>query len=286
MSLLASARIETSGAVAQGALRAARGALMGYIKQRMVTAHPQARDEYGGPPGALRYFATINQLDPSAVPRPLLPLSLRVEQPAAGGGERGGLERLDEEWLVSQTFGDAEDVSYASAPRQRTEKITLMPYGAAAALIARRTTAEMEWELAPRLTGRAYATLPLPIATGLPVHLNGRWEIASDRNSLAADDALPRHEWNVRLAGRVCASAYARLLRELAHGCPIGSAGWLTLSTAQRGEVVHALMPSPSLSGVFARAASGARLRGTPTGLNAALASARRATAACNEPRG
>ena len=55
---------------------------------------------------------------------------------------------------------------------------------------------------------------------------------------------------------------------------------------AQRGEVVHALMPSPSLSGVFARAASGARLRGTPTGLNAALASARRATAACNEPRG
>merc|ERR1719506_2854199 len=114
--------------------------------------------------------------------------------------------------MVSMAFGDQEDVAYAAAPRQRNEKLTLMPYGAVAALIARRAGGQQqaEWELAPPVGGRAYATLPLPISTGLRVHLNGRWEIASDRNSLAPDDAPPRHEWNLRLAGRVCAAAYAR----------------------------------------------------------------------------
>ena len=167
-------------------------------------------------------------------------------------------------------FGDQADVDYASHARQRVEKITLMPYAAVAALLARRqldagaaagtsagvvasTGADGEWELAPRVAGRAYATLPLPITTGLNVHLNGRWEIASDRNSLAADDALPRHEWNVRLGCRVCAAAYARLLREVAHGFPAA----LRLTSAQRGEIVHTLLPPSGLPGVFGGVASG-----------------------------
>ena len=89
-----------------------------------------------GPPGALRYFATMAALKPETIPRPMFQLSLRVEQPGVLSAA------LEEEWLVSQTFGDAEDVAYAAAPRQRAEKITLMPYGAAAALIARRTAGE------------------------------------------------------------------------------------------------------------------------------------------------
>ena len=152
------------------------------------------------------------------MPRPLLHLSLRVEQPGVTA------EPLEEVWLVSQPIGAADAVAYAMAARQRAEKLTLMPYGGAAALLARR----------------AYASLPLPISTDLPVHLHGRWEIASDRNALAPDDALPRHEWNLRLAGRVCAAAYARLLRERAGGYRLTP---LDLSTSQ----VRDLPPLPRL---------------------------------------
>merc|ERR1711938_115304 len=63
--------------------------------------------------------------DPDQVPRPLIPLLLQLERPGAA--------QLEEAWLVSQTFGDKEDVAYAAAPRQRSEKLTLMPSGAAAA---------------------------------------------------------------------------------------------------------------------------------------------------------
>ena len=253
--LLASARLLSTDSAARARLQSERGALLQYVKDQMGSARPPQHDEFGGPPGALRYFETIKGIDPNAIPRPLIPLSLLVEQPQAAPAPS-----VQEEWLVSMTFGDADDVAYASHPRQRTEKITLMPYAACAACVARRTGSADggvwdEWQLAPTTAGRAFAALPLPILTGLPVHLNGRWEIASDRNSLAPDDAPPRHEWNLRLAGRVCAAAYARLLRELAYGSPLG--GVLQLSTAQRGEVVHALLPPDALPGVFGLAASG-----------------------------
>ena len=249
MSLLASARLVSADVRARTELQAARGSLMSHIKEAMRVARPPADDEYGGAAGALRYFAAAARLNVEAVPRPLFGLHVHASHPASFAGE------LEEVWLVSIAFGDRDDVEYAAAPRQRMEKLTLMPYGCCAALIARKPSAcANDWELAPPICGRAYATLPLPIDTGLRVHLNGRWEIASDRNSLAPDDALPRHEWNVRLAGRVCAAAYARLLRELAAGCPVAG---VPLSPAQRGAVVHALLPPSTLRGVYAGAAAG-----------------------------
>ena len=73
----------------------------------MAEAPPPQQDEYGGPPGALRYFAAMRAADPDQVPRPLIPLLLQLERPGAA--------QLEEAWLVSQTFGDKEDVAYAAA---------------------------------------------------------------------------------------------------------------------------------------------------------------------------
>ena len=249
MQLLASARLVSSDPAARERLQAGRTALMSFVKEAMQRAQPPSQDEYGGATGSRRYFATMAKLDVHSIPRPLIPLSLHVAQPAKG------LD-VQEEWLVSMAFGDEEDVAYGAAPRQRMEKLTLMPYAAVAALVARKARDDASWELAPEMTGRAYATLPLPITTGLRVHLNGRWEIASDRNSLAPDDAQPRHEWNRRLAGRVCAAAYARLLREIANGFRVCSVD-LELTETQRGEVVHRLLPPCGLPGVFGGAATG-----------------------------
>ena len=243
MKLVASASLAAEESATRSQ-QAERSSVMAFVKKKMELAMPLAHDDYGGPPGALRYFATMAGLDPDTVPRPLFSLLLQT------GGTLLTGAAVEEQWLVSLAFGDRDDLSYAAAPRQRTEKLTLMPYAAVAALVGRRE-AGGEWAVAPPIIGRAYATLPLPISTGLPVHLNGRWEIASDRNSLAPDDALPRHEWNTRLAGRIGAAAYARLIRALATGFSLQ----IQLTDAQRGEVVNALMPPTDLTGVFGGAA-------------------------------
>lgn len=129
-----------------------------------------------------------------------------------------------------------------------------MPHAAVAALLARKLGGG-EWQVAPPMSGRAYAALPLPVPTDLPVHLHGRWEMATDRNALAPEDSLPRHEWNLRLSGRVAAAAYAQLIRSLAAG---DVRLQVPLTTDQRADAVKAIMPSAlNPRGVFAAAARG-----------------------------
>ena len=94
-----------------------------------------------------------------------------------------------------------------------------MPFAATAARLARRAPGGA-WEAAvlPSEEGRAFVTLPLPVETGLPVHINGRWQVGDDRNTLAASSHAESYEWNRKLAEHVAAAAYARLVRALATG--------------------------------------------------------------------
>ena len=69
------------------------------------------------------------------------------------------------------------------------------------------------------MRGRAYCFLPLPAETALPVHINGFFELSSNRRDIWYGDDLVgggklRAEWNRVLLEDVAAPCYVRLLSE------------------------------------------------------------------------
>ena len=67
------------------------------------------------------------------------------------------------------------------------------------------------------LRGRAFCFLPLPVLTGLPVHVNATFELSSNRRDVwrpedAAGGGAARGEWNEKLLADAVAPAYARLV--------------------------------------------------------------------------
>ncbi|KAL3502258.1 hypothetical protein ACH5RR_036707 [Cinchona calisaya] len=69
--------------------------------------------------------------------------------------------------------------------------------------------------------GRAFCFLPLPINTGLPVHVNAYFELSSNRRDIwfgsdMAGGGKKRSDWNMHLLEDVVAPAYGRLLERVA----------------------------------------------------------------------
>ncbi|KZV50624.1 sacsin [Dorcoceras hygrometricum] len=69
--------------------------------------------------------------------------------------------------------------------------------------------------------GRAFCFLPLPINTGLPVHVNAYFELSSNRRDIWFGDDMVgggkmRSDWNMYLLEEVVAPAYGHLLETLA----------------------------------------------------------------------
>ncbi|GLC59948.1 hypothetical protein PLESTB_001557000 [Pleodorina starrii] len=69
----------------------------------------------------------------------------------------------------------------------------------------------------PPEDGRAFCFLPLPIRTGLPVHVNGYFELSSNRRDIWYGEDMTgsgarRAHWNMQLLLRVIAPAYAAAL--------------------------------------------------------------------------
>jgi hypothetical protein len=67
------------------------------------------------------------------------------------------------------------------------------------------------------LEGRAYCFLPLPIRTMLPVHVNGYFELSSNRRDIWYGDDMDgegrlRSQWNKALLEDIVPPCYARLL--------------------------------------------------------------------------
>jgi sacsin len=90
-----------------------------------------------------------------------------------------------------------------------------IPWAGAAACIARTSTTSVEQPF----QGRAYCFLPLPQMTGLPVHINGFFDLDSSRRELTRDNLTGRDKirvtWNQLLVRHVLAHAYANLVTEL-----------------------------------------------------------------------
>jgi hypothetical protein len=68
--------------------------------------------------------------------------------------------------------------------------LKLVPMGTVGACIYRKSTSNLDGgeitstELFPKLDGLTFCFLPLPVATGLPVHTNAYWEISSNRRDI------------------------------------------------------------------------------------------------------
>ncbi|MBD1863988.1 MULTISPECIES: sacsin N-terminal ATP-binding-like domain-containing protein [Trichocoleus] len=89
-----------------------------------------------------------------------------------------------------------------------------VPWAGTAALISRTSN------LQPKgFVGRAYCFLPLPQETGLPVHINGFFDLDSSRRELTSDTLTGRDAkrvlWNQLLVRHVLSHAYANLIQSL-----------------------------------------------------------------------
>ena len=76
--------------------------------------------------------------------------------------------------------------------------------------------------------GLAYCFLPLPVATGLPVHVNGFFELSSNRRDIWWGDDMVgegqlRAEWNRALLCDVAVPCYSRFLSLAAERCGAGA---------------------------------------------------------------
>lgn len=89
-----------------------------------------------------------------------------------------------------------------------------VPWAGAAALISRTGNTQQK-----AFVGRAYCFLPLPQETGLPVHINGFFDLDSSRRELTSDTLTGRDKkrvlWNQLLVRHVLSHAYANLIVSL-----------------------------------------------------------------------
>ncbi|XP_067946233.1 sacsin-like [Watersipora subatra] len=111
---------------------------------------------------------------------------------------------LRNDWFVNQSFGFHGTVS--DSDRKFLEKFygeesqKFLPVGGVA---IKRNTSNM-------IIGHAYSFLPLPINTGLPVHVNGHFAIHSSRRSIWEHTSFG--QWNRILRDHIIAPAYCHLL--------------------------------------------------------------------------
>ena len=159
-------------------------------------------------------------------------IDVRVSDPAASPSAA--------RWLIVQGMGAGRALEICLDPACERYGLTPIPWAGVAARV-------MPTGLATE--GRPYCLLPLPSATGLPVHVNGFFEVSSNRRDIwHGDDTLGggrlRSEWNIALLQDVAAPCYVELLlyaRSLLHG-PASYALWPSSKPAEPwGSLVAAM---------------------------------------------
>ena len=118
-----------------------------------------------------------------------------------------------ETWLVASSMGNGPAMQFS-----QKEKSLLPSAGVAVQLLPNDALAP-DPVFGLNCTGSLFCYLPLPIHSGLPVHINGAFAVASNRRSLKEktedDKACVEVEWNnILLEDSVCA-AYLDLLQDV-----------------------------------------------------------------------
>lgn len=86
-------------------------------------------------------------------------------------------------WVLCNQLGGGESTVIATSPE--TAHLRLIPRAGVAALIFSTAT-----ESSKQLDGRGYCFLPLPVCTQLPVHVNGYFELSSNRRDIWHGDDM------------------------------------------------------------------------------------------------
>lgn len=132
--------------------------------------------------------------------------------------ERPGEEPVEQTWTVVQALvaGEGDELLNVSEQMFDYEE-KAVPLVGAAALVGTTVGHHIE-------KGRLFCTLPLSsVSSFLPFHINGFFDLQSDRQGLFADQgaegrAAIRVEWNRALLQHGCSEVAARLLARIATG--------------------------------------------------------------------
>ncbi|XP_075046061.1 sacsin-like [Mixophyes fleayi] len=105
-------------------------------------------------------------------------------------------------WLIVRQLGiEGNDNLTALKKISSSLHQTLIPHGSIAA------------SLNNSIKGRAFCTLPLPVETGLPVHINANFIVDMARRDICKEDGdSPKTAWNMFILSNVTAPLYCYLL--------------------------------------------------------------------------
>jgi sacsin len=148
----------------------------------------------------------------SRVPEAQLPMAAGVVQTQVVDGDAGGAP--PERWLVCSAIGGGR------ARAMAVDDVSgrgLVPWAGVAAQLP--STQESAQALV--LRGRAFCFLPLPVRTGLPVHVNGYFELSSNRRDIWTGEDLvgagaKRSDWNSALLEDLIAPSLGRAILDAA----------------------------------------------------------------------
>lgn len=145
--------------------------------------------------------------------------------------------RQTQSYLVSQLCGQG---AAAAAAREASAQFRapVIPWGAVAAPLEAGTQ-----------EGHAFCFLPLPVQTGLPVHVNAFFELSSNRRDIWFGDDMTgtgklRSEWNLCLLREVLAPAYAAALAAAAEQLGACTAYWALWPQAEAAQPWRSLVLS------------------------------------------
>ncbi|XP_078142005.1 sacsin-like isoform X1 [Centroberyx gerrardi] len=105
-------------------------------------------------------------------------------------------------WIMAEQFG-----SYKSSGGRENKPSDKLPQAALAAYVSGKPPRMEDFK------GGVFCSLPLPGKTGLPIHVNGNFEVDSSRRSLWKEDGPNlKANWNESLKQNIIAPLYADLL--------------------------------------------------------------------------
>jgi hypothetical protein len=122
----------------------------------------------------------------------------------------GGVLESETKWVVCNALTMTEEMKELCLSRP-ARGLKLIPWGGVAVRIGDEP-----------IKGTAFSFLPLPIETGLPVHVNGYFEVAPDRERLwtmregLEGVAFVKALWNQHLISEVVSLCYCKALTMLA----------------------------------------------------------------------
>ncbi|XP_068753805.1 sacsin-like isoform X2 [Montipora capricornis] len=120
-----------------------------------------------------------------------------------------------ETWFIVQQLGFENDVPKSVVEAYKRHDLGMLPLGGVACLLEQASGRRKK--MLAQGKKKAFCFLPLPLATGLPVHINGHFALDHEarRNMWRDETCGYRTDWNEALLNDVIASCYLKLLAEV-----------------------------------------------------------------------